>query len=264
MESVISIVQRSSDYTFNGLIHDSTGGISGNGLLYTAEWVLALSNLSLLSPSNRIKFVGAYNSHMRIEGLMMRTPSNAFGQEGPDDYFGVAAASKVLDHGTLAKAILEYGKKGATQFDLTPTERRDIKKEKILFYTLKILGLGRIKYVFNNLDPSLFNARAWLGRFPHLIAHLKFAAGITPTWFEYAYWCLALLKKEHAEDYDRWILPYLMTQTAKDRGLIARFVIGIWNKRATKAFGTVDKLFYAYFRDKDHPIIKLFSGQRFE
>jgi len=225
-------------------------GVSGNGLLYTAEMILALEHNNELTDIDKSTIRAAYYSHMIVDGLMKRTWGNNFGQEGPDDYAGCALASSRIDSGILAALIVQYGNKGVTRCDPNIPF-----KEKILFWILKINGFGTIKNVFNNENPDLFTVRSWLGRMPHLICAMKLVAEMHTSLLSKIYFGLTLTYCPDWTDCDRVILPWIKIKAIEGRSWICDQFIKIWRWRVKKHYKSPGELFRKYF-DREHPISK--------
>lgn len=79
---------------------------SGNGLLYTALDMLVRKERRIEQRTNYSELV---QSCMKEPGLLMRTPTNDYGQQQWDDYLGVALGCKLINNTDIPKQILKYG-----------------------------------------------------------------------------------------------------------------------------------------------------------
>ena len=207
--------------------------VSGNGARYTAEYLFALLHHNKLDniEIQRLRKVFSSLNHPKHRGLLMRTPSNAFGQESIDNTVSALTASYILGS-SFARDWLNYGKTElSTHFD-TSVKRR--KESRWLFRLVSLFGLRKIKYVYNNINPGYFNNSAYLGRFGQLIAHAKFCDGATPNLLLQFWWSLSILhsmwknrKDHHADTY---FLSYHLIHVAKNKTFITRLISRIWLK----------------------------------
>lgn len=246
----MSIKEDLAPFIVEDLMQADPNSLSGNGLLYTAEEILAYKYNRVIDYGTYSRWCKAYHDHQVEPGLIKRTIENKFGIEGPDDFFGCALFSSFCDI-TYAQKILAYGDKGVSK--CSP----DISiYQKILYYALKINGFGKIRYVYNNINPGFFTVQSWLGRMGHLITTLKFAAGYKPSFFEKIYWSICLLFPIDMNDYDKLIVPWIQTETVKGKSKICDFAIKIWIKRVSKYYKTPGELLEKYFAYKPHPVAK--------
>jgi hypothetical protein len=243
-----------------GLMQPGPSVSSGNGLLFTAEYIMALMFNNELDEEERQRLIKVYNSCELEPGLLMRSPIGApfnQDQEGPDDYVGAAAASYFL-RDSLAERILKYGnEKGAYKY-ADEYEEPDRREESRLFWGLKSLGgTLRIDYVYNNIHPEYFTLSSYLGRQISLLCHLKFAAGEIPTETEKWFWCRAVEDGADAkkEDHDSWILSWLLVRTMDERDPNCNEVATYWKEKLQQTWpGGIGEVLCAYFQNQDHPL----------
>lgn len=226
-----------------GLVSNNTNGDStGNGLLYTAEYIIGLYKTGI-TDGDRAALSAVYNSCQKDPGLMNRTPDEQFGINSIDDYTGCAAASMILDGGDLARRIIEYGR------------------------TNKAFGV--LPYHYNNVEMSKFNVRALLLRFPAMLCAIKWSGGIEPNWLEKIAYCVSMVLPKSSQD--DFSLSYIMAFVGRRRyaptlgvkarqsllerlwdsivdGAIARFTIG-----AKKAYVSPGEVRAQNFNDVEHP-----------
>lgn len=150
---------------------------SDNGVMFTSEYYVLLALRGELEPLDVSDWRSRTLQCFKEPGLLCRNPVKygVASQEGPDDYYGVIAASSIMDP-TIAQAILAYGK--AREYTLDPIF--DYVQEKtgdVLWLRLlrKVLGGIKVRYNFNNMGEDL-TPESWMGRQLQLVAAMHFAA----------------------------------------------------------------------------------------
>lgn len=223
--SILSSLQPYTDA--NGLICPQSNPAidsTNNGLLYTAEAIVALMDNGELTPELKQHFMTVYGSCEVILGLMKRLPDGTGGQEGPDDYYGCGAAAAFCDP-SFAQDILNYS------------------------------WLRN----YNNENPGKFTLKSWMGRFPHLMTHLKLAAGQS-IWnpFERAWWAASLMISALVSNSNAgaWCLSWLQVRVweAKGNGLMEKLAVKFWRWRFNKNFGNPGNMLGQYFQNPNHPL----------
>jgi len=218
------------------LVHPPESTVSGNGLRYTGEKIIALVRHNALNEEERQQLITAYSSCELEPGLVMRTPDNAFGLEGPDDTVAALTAGFYLKNG-FPQRFLHRGRtklaNRVTQVGLNPKKALH---SKLLFYVLKTLCFGKgVTYNYNNLSPGGFNVSSWMGRQTQLIAHARFATGgeDPPSGFQKLYWCISLLWSTRADklNWDAWVLSLHMVKVAKGQSWICDLARKYWIKK---------------------------------
>jgi hypothetical protein len=158
-------------------------GISQNGQLYVAITHLLLKCSDTLTPEFHTKWIDMMLACKHSPGIYMRhNAAHSNNWQSPDNFIGIACSSYVFNDATFVKDILEYGQKDhgyrlkhllAEYYPQTFW----IKCASVLF------GWYKLKYVYK-WEPDHTLKECWLGRQPGLIATLKYAAGIEPTFIE--------------------------------------------------------------------------------
>ncbi len=204
---------------------------SGNGLLYTAEYVLALHKLKLLTVEDCHKFLTTVYKCMLEPGLLKRSPTHT-DQQGLDDYVGVMAALYVTRRWAAADSIHKYGKDHW--------------------------------WVYNNSQPGTIrhkdgriNWSAMFFRMPQVIAHFKWATNRTPNLFERLYWFGTIIVASRAEkkNQDAWVLSYLLIQVMDRRSLLCTLAAEIWEMQFRKHYpGGLGEVLGSYFNNTEHPL----------
>lgn len=220
------------------------GKPSGNGLVYTAAYLLTLRDHWLLGLNEVFEGINALTSCFVTWGLLKRHPDHT-DQEGPDDYIAVGLISHLCGS-EYAKSILSYGRSNPMRWF------------GIDFY-----------YVYNNEWPGSFlhkdqrtNWSAWMGRFPALICHLQWASGERPCLFRRLYWCAMLLisARKKRGNQDAWIQSYMMCEVAKNRWWLSDKVIKYWECKFKLTFSDgIGQVWAEYFGNPNHPLAKYSS-----
>jgi hypothetical protein len=241
----------------DGLVQPTVGGESGNGLLYTSEYIYALLANGGMDRIEQMRLTAAYNACQMQEGLMARTPiGTAFStdQEGPDDYYGCGAASSELD-GSLARHILAYGRKGASGFNPSYEDSDRVKLSTWLFRILSLFGLLKVKWIYNNDNPGFFTQSSWLGRQQNLICHLQFAADEEPPMWRKVWWAVAVLGSLFSTNNDSYCLSWLCVRTAQGKSKFCTLVGKVWWHFVLKKFpGGMGEILGDYFQNPSHPL----------
>jgi hypothetical protein len=207
---------------------------SGNGLLYTSLYYILLSRLGLLSRDDRDTFASIIVNCQVDGGLLKRGPIHP-DQEGPDDYIGVLAASKVINV--------------------------DIAR-RILFRARRWLP---IPWHMNNTSPGSlfypdgrFNFSAIFLRFPALICHAYECAGFRPNPFLRL--CRAVVlwlsgRGRRSASQDEWVLSWLILSSIGEPNAIEKMVIENWEKRLSQSpFLTLRSALAAALKP-NHPVV---------
>lgn len=230
----------------------ATRNSSGNGLMYRAEYEIEIQ--SMPGFVDMAEFRDIIRACEAEPGNLKRGPVHP-DQNDHDDYTGVAAAST-----WAASRILSRGRAG-----------------------VPVQGT-QIRWVYNNVCPGTFwhpgeprsrneriigwllgapaghrvNGNAFLGRFPHLIAHFQWAAGETPPLWRRLIWCLVVATAcwGDPKQQDGWRLTYLMAHVAPPRSP-EMCAVSIWRTRFRKHWpGGIAEVRRRYF-GWNHPLAVL-------
>jgi hypothetical protein len=200
---------------------------SANGLRFTAESLYICKKYDL--PKTVMTLIDSMKSCQKTPGLYMRTPDNYFGQEGPDDYHGVALASFLYDP-SMAREVLAYGQ------NTFPT------------------------YYYKNSDKAKLLS-PWLGRMPQLIAALKWAAGYEPTEFEKLYWMGVITASAFDKQQDSKMLSWALCKIAEGREKRIDRVIAFWRNKFRRHYPYgAGQVMGKYFGNPNHPSAKYLIG----
>jgi hypothetical protein len=210
----------------DGFIGPKAGQGSGNGLLYTAEYVVILRQLGFLKPADLIKYENLCLKCEISPGCYNRSPGDR-SQEGPDDYTGVAAASPIN-----ADRSLRHGESNFWIYNNNGKGIRD--------------SSGKINWA------------AFMGRFPSLLAHMKYGAGRKLGLITWLAWQIAVLgcALSDTADQDSWFLTWLLVHTGGQKSMVNRWISKLWVGNLRKQFpGGIQEVFEKYFGFQ-HPIAK--------
>lgn len=200
---------------------------AGNSLLFSSEKIAYLHDRNLIIWKDVNDFYDLMKSCQIEFGLLRRTPAGtpfSEDEEAQDDYIGVSAASYLLNT-SHAQEILNYG----------------------------------IRHDFYYSIHGLRDWAIWFGRYPAFLAHIKWAAGIEPSYFQKFAWAVTIATSGilHPEAQDPWILSWLMIKTMNGRSLLPRLAAAFWNWRMTRQWGTLEAVFARYFGDARHPLAQV-------
>jgi len=160
-----------SDRSENG-----KGAVTGNDLFWTGfEMSVKRDNLSFLDMfAEGKRALRVLKKYEFLPGLWRRAPSKVDDMQTHDDYYGIGMISSVLDF-TIARRWLDFGYMSKHTF----------------------LGFITLRYVLNNVNPGKWHKKAWMGRFPHLIAHMKLAntgdIDVIPNKLECSAWTVSMV-----------------------------------------------------------------------
>lgn len=252
-----------------GLVQDNNkGDVTGNGILYTAQAVIAFSDNYLLDEQQTLEFMYSIKCCEKSNGVLSRAPEGKDDQEGPDDYTGAALISKMLDDGALAARIVKRGRFGVYLFNeeyetdgeykIGPFKVSRRKVSKIVFNLLSLGGNRRIKFVLNNTNPGYFTLSSWFGRQPSLVAQLKIAAKESPSLLESLMLHIDLLSSifTKKDDHGAWALNWCQVRLIEGTGRMHDLSARFWRKQFDKHWSSVGELLGAYFNNPDHPSAK--------
>lgn len=192
--------------TSTGLVCPSKGGGSNNGVLYTSEYYLLLFLNGELTDDDQAKYGVVMTSCFKQPGLLSRNPDGSGGGEGPDDYYGLAAAADAIAP-WIACDVLKYGYKHFGSF--------------------------------NNEDPGKWTSKSFLWRQIQLYCCFKWAAGETPNPLFRLYVAISIAVagfRTPTSDTDARILSWLVIHVAAKKSATCRVAANIWRKRLLKDY----------------------------
>lgn len=186
----------------------------------------ALFSSEYLAAGGKLELAGIIRCEV-ISGLFIQHPVHfRADQNSPDNLTGLGYIAWRLDP-TIAARILKH------------------LRENHFFYVTEI---------------GVDGLRAWFGRFPALIAHLQWAAGEKPNFLMRLAWCVSVGFKLDKTVHDSWILSWLLTLVAGDRGWMERWA----TRRFWKKFpwpSMADCLAEYFGGDENHPTVILLRSK---
>jgi hypothetical protein len=197
------------------LVAPSLGGFSNNGVLYTSEYLTILMQMNQLDSAElNTQFAKLIACQPSAPGLLQRHPDNAGGQEGPDDYYGYAAACKA--------------------YRLTTGDSK---------YSDQVLSYGFAHYgSFNNMNPGVWTKDSFLWRQPQLIAAFLGAGGKAPAWsWPFYLWAAIAIfvscRNVPTGNTDARFLSWLLIYAVSDQSWLCRWAAKGWFERLEKDYG---------------------------
>jgi len=192
---------------------DITQPESDNGVLFTSEYYVLLDKLGLLTPGDRLDFIGKMTGISRDGNITRRERDT--GQEGPDDYIGLCTASSILNL-PFSELIYRYGSKNW--------------------------------WIYNTASPGKFTFEAWFGRQLGLIGYIKHCAGHRMNPLEFIVLNVGLVitafgKKEDTSDK---ILGLLMVEQLHT-SLLFEPICFFYTYMINRKYGSVNALIKTYF-----------------
>lgn len=213
---------------------------SDNGPMFTSEYYLLLALRGELEASDVQDWRDKILQCFKEPGLLCRNPVKygVASQEGPDDYYGILAASSVLDH-TIAEAVLAYGQ--AREYTLDPIF--DYVKERIgdVWYirlARRLLGGLKVRYNFNNMGEGL-TPESWMGRQLQLVAAMHFAAKKKCPFLLRLFCALVIATScinTPTSDTDARRLAWLLICTAAPKCWMSRLASRLWYMRLKRDY----------------------------
>lgn len=239
---------------------EDDGRISQNGVLTTAELMTFYYQLlgrdielhDRLLVLRELDLLNYALNRCIVNGMLIRHPT-IVEYDSMDNHIAVLAAKHLYGDESFALEMQRIGKKGVKYIDETDTDPRTKK-----FFTLaKVLGLGRARNCFNNINPKKFCYFGWYGRSPGLLGFMDICATGKTSWFrEFGLFVGQLLTwRTPREDADMRKLPYLVWQVVKDRGPIWRFTHKIWMDRLNNEWeGGIVGMYKHYYSNPRMPL----------
>lgn len=219
-----------------GLIQNNPGGVSGNGLRYTAEYFILGCRRGIFQHEGA-SFRHITGSCLVLPGLYRRSPTAALEGTRIDDLVSIASAAQLLDK-TIAEDILRFGRKSYWLYN-PPVQKSPL--------------VNLIKQ---------FNFKAWLGRYPGMIAHIEYCAGECPSVFKRLVWLLgvAWCGFNAKMNQDEWVLSQRLIEAYESTPYRTYFqdkIVKYWRKQFYKNWGEdgMKKLLTVYFGHL-HPLAK--------
>lgn len=207
-----------------GLLTNNTNKSgTGNGLMYTAEYLYWLSYAKPFGYQDEFKRIKRlYESCWVPNGGFKRAPSGHYSKHlnQNDDYFGIALASKILKADFSARCL-------------------DV--------------MRRNHGALNNVKPGEWTFKSWIGRMPQVTVTLQLSAGERPSMWGLAFWLLWLFTSLTRRKRDSAIKGWLAGRSAYGNSKLLDNILTLFFKLFKKSHGGVGKR--EYFK-LEHPVRK--------
>lgn len=238
------------------------GNSSDNGNLWTAHYAYGLVATKQISEIERQRILNVYAANFSQSGLLCRTPNFPGDRQAQDDMYGLMGAEALLspNHRFMTRSVYEYGEKSASGIDSTETNQSTQKKA---FWAIKILTLGRCRWVWNNIQPGKFDETSWLGRFPAFLAVMQMSLKEHVNPFNWLVWAGASLYSAwfgNSTDNNGDCLFLQSAIAVKGYGPLTDLVCGQIHKGIRHKYGSAGGLMADYFQNPTHPLVTLLNG----
>jgi len=244
---------------------DSSGTTSDNGNLFVAHYVFGLVKKNLLTPQERARILLVYRNNFMQSGLLTRFPGDRR-TEAQDDIFGLMGAEALMcpnpKDRVMTKQIYEYGRT-ANCHGLDPlADTNLVKINKWLYWPLKIIGLGNLKWVWNTRSPNKFDSSEWLGRFGNLIATMQMAQGKLVNPFLWVWWAITMLLTYYKPngDLDTYALNTHSANACQGYGWLTNWVCNKVRAAVKRDYGDFAGVMDAYLSHVPNPYHNLLTG----
>lgn len=251
-----------------GMMTDnSQGNSTGNGNLFTAHYAFGLSANGLLE-HDKERLTQVYLNNFREAGLLNRKPGANDWYQAHDDIVGLMGADALMNPDRkdrlLTRAVYEYGQGSAQGIDSNEKDPKKIKLNSQLYPALMILGLGKIRWVWNNVQPKKFHVSSWLGRRMEIIATMQMSLGIAPNPFVWAYWAATMMQlvlKPKKDYIDGYTLRFHSALAVEGYGPVSNVICKLVRNALNRDHGDLGQLLGSYFNKPEHPIVELCKGK---
>lgn len=233
-------------------------GVSGNGLIYTSAYILALVDNNAMTEEEKQRLLQVYLScqHPNYPGLFFRTPGNNTNYNSYDDLLGVVLASKYLDNGLMAEDVYLHGLRKSFRIDESEgVDHSKVKLSRKIFPILNLFGNG-VRNVWNTIKPLEFRIDTWLGRRLDVIAVIRMAANRPVGLFHWLYWAINMLGvyfQDRTSNHNAFILRYTMARAVDHYGFMTKLICKLFYKRFRSIWGSLAEVKVAYFNNPEHP-----------
>lgn len=198
-----------------GLYSNSPNGSTGNDLLISSECKRVLTTFGQWSQADQDSLNAAIVKFSQSAPGLYYRPGWAQDQEQPDDYYGLAYIDQ-----KIADNINYYGSHTCWNFKTSPTAK---------WY-----------------EPMFW-------RWPALLAHVKWSAGLTPNLFLRLWWSLSVAFT--GSDEDGYKINRTMIEVAGNKGWMERLATENFWKRLGNSYGSMKNVYEAYY-GANHPLSK--------
>lgn len=259
---------------FGMMTDNANGDPTGNGILFTAHYAFGLWANGLLTEEEKIRILTVFIDCQRETGLYNRQPGANSRYQAHDDLIGLMGAESLIRPNrkdrVLTRQILDYGRNTPINgIDPTEPDPKKIKMMKWMYPTLKALSYlnpfswGKIRYVWNNVNPGTFQPSSWLGRRMEVIATMQMASGRFVNPIYWLYWAATMLRVAvfKDKDHDGYTLRFHSALACDGYGPVTSWICRQMRKAVARDFGDLGQLLGKYFVKMHHPIVALCAGK---
>jgi len=239
--------------------NNGQGNSTDNGNLYTAHYVYGLVATNQINDSERQRILQVYANNFSQSGILCRTPNFPGNREAQDDMYGLMSVEALLEptHRFMTRAMYEYAQKGAQGIDsMEPYQGAQSRA----YWAIKILTLGKVRWVWDNVQPGKFDETSWLGRFPAFLAVMQMSLRERVNLFFWMYWAVTCLwdfcfGKTSDNNGDCLMLHGALA--AQGYGPLTNFICKLIHKNIKRKYGSAGVLMSDYFQNPLHPLCQL-------
>lgn len=239
--------------------NNSQGNSNGNGNLWTAHYVYGIVATNQINDSERQRILQVYANNFSDKGLLCRTPIFPGDREAQDDMYGLMGAEALLEptHRFMTRSIYERGKKSAEGIDSTEPFQG---AQKRAYWAIRIITLGRCRWVWNNVEPGKFDETSWLGRFPGFLAVMQMSLKEDVNLFDWLWWAATSLAGAwFGNDNNGDCQAIHGANAAYGYGPITNWICSQIHKNIKRKYGSAGGLMMEYFQNPQHPLVGLLN-----
>jgi hypothetical protein len=244
-----------------GLITDNNqGNSSGNGLLFTAHYIVGLVEKGLINEVEKNRIAAIFAECEKAPGLFIRSPVQT-GYEAQDDLIGIMGAEAKLNPAKINRIntqnIYAYGH--ASNADrLDPTDSTALSKWALRI--MNVIPFMKNRWNYNPVSPGTFSTKAWLGYRRDVVATIKMAAGQGINPFDWLYWAISMVSLTKSSSNNAYILAMHSGWAVEGKGWLTDWIVGRVQAKVKAKYGDFGGLLATYYQDQAHPLIKLLKN----
>lgn len=244
------------------MTNNPNGESTDNGNLFTAHYTYGLVSTNQINDEEKQRILQVYKNNFLQPGILCRTPNFPGNRQAQDDMYGLFSAEALLNPNNreMTRSIYEYGKMSAHGVD--PTEPYQT-AQRIASIGIKILTLGRSRWIWNNINPGTFDEASWLGRFPAFLAVMQMSIKEQVNPIDWVYWAVSSLYSAWFGDSSGNNGDCLMLHGAiavQGYGKISDWVCRQIHNGIKRKYGSAGGLMLAYFADPTNPLVNLLKN----
>ena len=212
-----------------------------------------------MTDTERLRILKVYANNFSQPGLLCRTPVFPGNREAQDDLYGLMGAEALLSPNdrTMTRAIYEYGLKSASGIDSTePYQGAQTR----FYWAIRILTLGRCRWVWNNIQPGKFDEASWLGRFPAFLATMQMSLREWVNPFFWTWWAVSCLYSSWfgtSADNNGDCQMIHGANVASGYGPVTNWICNQVHRGIKRKYGSAGVLMSDYFQNPQHPLCAL-------